>query len=166
MPLHPRKQQNHRQYVITLMTHSKSNYQIYVNIKFSYWGPLVWLILSALTATGDQRRSVDFKTINQSINHNFTTARGRTNKPTNQSTNQSQIDYFCWDALRLDAPGHPTPKVQYCCLLVIKIFLDKMWGKNQILVKIGNLLAVDLNKSVKYASFISRKCPRPRTGAR
>ena len=111
------------------MTHSKSNYKIYVNFKFSYWGPLVWLVLSALTATSDQRSSVDFKPINQSINRNFTTARGTTNQPTNQSTKQSPIYYFCWDTLRFDAPGNTTPKLQYCCILVTKIFWTKCGGE-------------------------------------
>ena len=39
-------------------------------------------------------------------------------------------------------------------------------GKNQILVKNGNLLTADLNESIKYASFVSRKFPKPRNGTR
>jgi len=89
-------------------------------------GPTVWLVLSALTATSDQRGAVDFKPISQSINHNFTTAHGTTNQPTNQSTNQSPIYYFCRDTLCFDAPGNTTPKVQYFCILVIKIFWAKV----------------------------------------
>ena len=143
------------------MTHRKSNYKIYVNFKFSYWGSLVWLVLGALTAVSDQRSSVDFKPINQSINHNFTKARGTTNQPTNQSTNQSPTTYFCHDTLRSEAPENTTPKVQYGCLLIIKI-----WG-----MKCGKILDFGQNwKSVgsrpkqvgKICPFISPKCLRPR----
>jgi len=136
MPLYPRKQQNHRKYII-LMTHSKSNYKIYANFKFSYWAPLVWLVLSAMTAISDQRSSVDFKPTNQSLNHNYTTSRGTTNQPTNQSKNQSSIYYFYFDTRRFDAPGNTISKVQHCCLLVIKLVCTKrgkhlFWSKLSI----------------------------------
>lgn len=67
------------------MTQRKPNYKIYVNFKFSYWGPLV-LALSVLTAVSNHRSRVDFKPINQSINHNLTTAHGTSNQLINQQT--------------------------------------------------------------------------------
>lgn len=107
-------------------------------------------------------------TLNPLINQLITTLLEPVGQPTNQLINQQTNHQFTISAETRYVSTLPEILLQKCNIVVYlsSDFFGQNVGKNWILLKNGNLLAADLNKPVKYASFISRKCPKPRTGTR
>jgi hypothetical protein len=123
------------------------------------------LVLSALTATGDQRSSVDFKPINQSLNHTLLQPVGQ---PTNQLINQQTNHQFIISVETHNVSTLPETLLQKCNIVVY--LSSQFFGQN-----VGKKSDFDQNwQSVgsrpkqigKICFFHITEMPKPRTGTR